>query len=71
MYFRKVQISELIREHAEKENGLYDLMELRLESIMLVERCEFLHANPQNKGNGYCLGAYLWARQKIGIPHSV
>ncbi len=26
MHFTKVQISELMRKHAEKENGLHDLM---------------------------------------------
>lgn len=43
MHFTKVQISELMRKHAEKENGLHDLMEIILESMMVAERCEFLH----------------------------
>lgn len=56
MHFTKVQISELMRKHAEKENGLHDLMEVMLESMMVAERCEFLRENPSNKGNGYCPG---------------
>jgi transposase-like protein len=53
MQFTKVQISELMRKHAEKENGLHDLMEIMLESMMVAERSEFLQDNPNNKGNGY------------------
>lgn len=53
MHFTKVQISELMRKHAEKENGLHDLMEIMLESMMVAERGEFLRDNPNNKGNGY------------------
>ena len=49
MHFTKVQISELMRKHAEKENGLHDLMEIMPESMMVAERSEFLHENPQNK----------------------
>ena len=43
-----------MRKHAEK-NGLHDLMEIMLESMMLVERSEFLYENPQNKENGIVL----------------
>lgn len=53
MHLTKVQISELMRKHAEKENGLHDLLEIMLESMMVAERSEFLHDNPLNKGNGY------------------
>lgn len=35
MHFTKVQISELIHKHAEKGNGLHDLMEIMLESMMV------------------------------------
>ena len=42
MHFTKVQISELMRKHAEKVNGLHDLMEIMLESMMVAERSEFL-----------------------------
>ena len=33
MHFTKVQISELMRKHAEKENGLHDLMEIMPGSV--------------------------------------
>ncbi len=70
MHFTKVQISELMRKHAEKENGLHDLMEIMLESMMVAERSEFLHENPQNKGNGYRFGhAYGQGRKlEFRIP---
>lgn len=53
MHFTNVQISELMCKHAEKENGLHDLMGIMLESMMVAERSEFLRDNPNNKGNGY------------------
>lgn len=70
MHFTKVQISELMCKHAEKENGLHDLMEIMLESMMVAERSEFLHENPQNKGNGYRFGhAYGQGRKlEFRIP---
>ena len=43
--------------HAEKENGLHDLLEIMLESLMVAERGEFLREQEDhNKGNGYRLG---------------
>ena len=43
--------------HAEKENGLDDLLEIILESLMVAERGEFLREQEdRNKGNGYRLG---------------
>ena len=42
-----------MRKHALKKNGLHDLMEIMLESMMVAERGEFLSENPGNKGNGY------------------
>ena len=53
MLLTKVQLSELMCKHAAKENGLHDLMEIMLESMMVAERSEFLADNPGNKGNGY------------------
>ena len=53
MNFTKVLISELMRKHAQKENGLHDLLEIMLESMMVAERSEFLSENQGNKGNGY------------------
>ena len=40
MEFTKEQLSELICKHTEKENGLQDLMEIMLESLMVSERCK-------------------------------
>lgn len=57
MLLTKEQISEQMRKHAEKKNGLHDLMEIMLESMMVAERGEFLAANPGNKGNGYRPGS--------------
>ncbi len=42
MTFTKEQLSELMCKHAERENGLHDLMEIMLESLMLAERGTFL-----------------------------
>ena len=53
----KEQISALMCKHAEKENGLQDLMEIMLESMMVAERGEFLRVpEDRNNGNGYRLG---------------
>ena len=38
MDFTKEQLSELICKHTEKENGLQDLLEIMLESLMVSER---------------------------------
>ena len=53
MDLTKLQFSELICKHAEKKNGLHDLMEIMLESMMVAERGEFLAVTPGNKVNGY------------------
>ena len=37
MDFTKEQLSELICKHSEKENGLHDLMEIMLESLMICK----------------------------------
>ena len=57
MDLTKLQLSELIHKHAAKGNGLHDLMEIMLESMMVAERSEFLADNPGNKGNGYRPGS--------------
>ena len=53
MDFTKEQLSELICKHTEKENGLQDLMEIMLESLMV--RMEYLREEglSGNKCNGY------------------
>lgn len=42
MLLTKEQLSSVISKHSERENGLQDLMELMLESMMLSERSEYL-----------------------------
>lgn len=55
MEFTKEQLSELICKHTEKKNGLQDLMEIMLESLMVSERREYLQEEglAGNKCNGY------------------
>ena len=54
---RKEQPSEVMCKHAEKENGVNDLLEIMLESLMVAELGEFLQEQEdKNKGNGYRLG---------------
>lgn len=65
MILTKEQISEQMRKHAEKKNGLHDLMEIMLESMMVAERSEFLADNPDNKGNGYRPGRSYGQGKKL------
>ena len=47
----KEQLSEVMCEHVEKENGLHDLLEIMLESLMVAERGEILREQEdRNKG---------------------
>ena len=48
MLLTKELISEQMCKHAQKKNGLHDLMEIMLESMMVAERSEFLVDNPGN-----------------------
>ena len=58
MEFTKEQLSELICKHAERENGIQDLLEMMLESLMVSERREYLQSEgiSGNKCNGYRQG---------------
>ncbi len=58
MYFTKEQLSEVLCKHAERENGLQDLLEIMIESMMVAERCEYTREDTVsgNKGNGYRMG---------------
>src|SRR5574344_1114914 len=53
MDLAKVQLSELMHKHAERENVFHDLLEMMLENMMVAERSEFLRTLPSNKGNVY------------------
>lgn len=49
--FTKEQLSEVMCKHAEKENGLHDLLEIMLEILIVAERGEFLREQEdRNKG---------------------
>ena len=51
MVLTKEQLSEFMCKHAEKENGLHDLIEIMLESMMVAERGEYLRGmDDGNKG---------------------
>lgn len=65
MDLTKLQLSELMCKHAAKGNGLHDLMEIMLESMMVAERSEFLADNPGNKGNGYRPGSTYGQGRKL------
>lgn len=65
MDLTKLQLSELMCKHAAKGNGLHDLMEIMLESMMVAERGEFLTDNPGNKGNGYRPGSTYGQGRKL------
>ncbi|MCM1138571.1 MAG: IS256 family transposase [Muribaculum sp.] len=65
MYLTKLQLSDEMRKHASKENGLHDLMEIMIESMMVAERGEFLADNPGNKGNGYRPGSTYGQGKKL------
>lgn len=65
MYLTKEQISEQMCKHAQKKNGLQDLMEILIESMMVAERGEFLADNPGNKGNGYRPGKSYGQGKKL------
>ena len=54
-----------VGKHAQKKNGLHDLMEIMLESMMVAERSEFLVDNPDNKGNGYRPGSAYGHGRKL------
>lgn len=65
MDLTKLQLSELMCKHAAKGNGLHDLMEIMIESMMVAERGEFLAENPGNKGNGYRPGSTYGQGRKL------
>lgn len=65
MDLAKLQIAEQMRKHAQRENGLHDLMQIMLENMMVAERGEFLRDNPDNKGNGYRPGRTYGQGRKL------
>ncbi len=63
MDFTKEQLSEVLCKHAERENGLQDLMEIMIESMMVAERREYLREDglPGDKGKRLQDGPYIWS----------
>ena len=61
MDFTKEQLSEVLCKHAERENGLQDLMEIMIESMMVAERREYLRADglPGDKRNNAVITVLL------------
>jgi putative transposase len=71
MLLSKEQLSSVMAKHSERENGLHDLMEIMLESMMLAERREFLDQSKGNKGNGYRQGLLPEIRNAVKMEISV
>ncbi|MDE6578480.1 MAG: transposase [Muribaculaceae bacterium] len=65
MDLTKLQFSELMCKYAAEGNGLHDLMEIKLEGMMVAERSEFLAENQGNKGNGYRPGTTYGQGSKL------
>ena len=54
MNLTKLQTEEVLKDFLSKENGLNEVLEMVLNSLMKSERNEFLSDNQEgNKGNGY------------------
>ena len=54
MNLTKLQTQDVLKDYLSKENGLNDVLEMVLNSLMLSERDCFLEKSTiQNKGNGY------------------
>lgn len=54
-----------MHKHCEKKNGLHDMLEILLESMMVAERAEFLSSSQGNKGNGYRPGSTYGHGRKL------
>ena len=70
MEFTKEQLSEPICKHTEKENGLQDLMEIMLESLMVSERREYLQEEGLQQVQRVPPRSYLRSWAYIDIPHT-
>ena len=57
MQLTKLQVQQTLQSFLSKENGLNQVLEILLNSMMLVERQEFLSESLDNKGNGYRFGS--------------
>lgn len=57
--------SELLCKHTEKENGLQDLLEIMLESLMLSERQEYLQEEGPAENNSKRLSMFCIRATKL------
>ena len=53
MHITKVQLSQLIANHLQRENDLDEVMEMTLNGMMKAERSAFLEESASSKCNGY------------------
>jgi len=70
MQLTKEQTSEVLSKFASENNGLNDVLEIVLNSLMLSERGNYLASSSDNKGNGFRLGKVFGhgAQLELRIP---
>ena len=67
MQLTKLQTQSVLQEFLNKENGLNDVLELVLNSLMLSERSDYLKQSSSNKGNGYRQGSVFGYGHQIEL----
>ena len=67
MELTKLQTQSVLQEFLNKENGLNDVLELLLNSLMLSERSDYLRQCDGNKGNGYRNGSVFGYGHQIEL----
>lgn len=69
MQLSKLQTQSVLQEFLKKENGLNDVLELVLNSLMLSERTDYLSSPGEgvNKGNGYRTGSVFGYGHQIEL----
>lgn len=68
MQLTKLQTEKVLHQFLSKENGLNDVLEMIMNSLMLSERSAFLkQTNESNKGNGYRLGQVYGRGQQLQL----
>ena len=67
MELTKLQTQDVLRTFLTKENGLNQVLEILLNSLMLVERTNYLQNSSDNKGNGYRSGSVFGYGHQIEL----
>ena len=69
MQLSKLQVQEVLQNYLSKENGLNSVLEMMLNSMMSLERQEFLanDLTPNNKANGYRTGSVFGHGHQIEL----